>query len=120
MLRYLSTHQHGLSDKQPHHSKTFSRWNFNVVLSKKFPYCYTSIHEHTTSMCNEIMKHTWKNLPLKFDCTRFFRSISVCGQLPTYPSLNPTLTLTCCQLTVVELGEILILIQFFYFWFKIF
>ena len=32
-------------------------------------------------------------------------SISVSGQLPTYPSPNPTLTLTCCQLTVVELGE---------------
>ena len=32
-------------------------------------------------------------------------SISVPGQLPTYPSPNPTLTLTCCQLTVVELGE---------------
>ena len=26
-------------------------------------------------------------------------------QLPTYPSPNPTLTLTCSQLTVVELGE---------------
>ena len=34
-----------------------------------------------------------------------FRSISASGQLPTYPSPNPTLTLTCCQLTVVELGE---------------
>ena len=32
-------------------------------------------------------------------------SISVSGQLPTYPSPNPTLTLTCYQLTVVELGE---------------
>ena len=34
-----------------------------------------------------------------------YRSISVSGQLPTYPSPNPTLTLTCYQLTVVELGE---------------
>ena len=33
------------------------------------------------------------------------RSISVSGQLPTYPSPNPTLTLTRYQLTVVELGE---------------
>ena len=32
-------------------------------------------------------------------------SISVSGQLPTHPSPNPTLTLTCCQLTIVELGE---------------
>ena len=32
-------------------------------------------------------------------------SISVSGLLPTYPSPNPTLTLTCCQLTVVELRE---------------
>ena len=32
-------------------------------------------------------------------------SISVSGQLPTYPSPNPTLTLSCYQLTVVELGE---------------
>ena len=28
-------------------------------------------------------------------------SISVSGQLPTYPSPNPTSTLTCYQLTVV-------------------
>ena len=34
-----------------------------------------------------------------------YRSISVSGQLPTYPSPDPTLTLTCYQLTVVELGE---------------
>ena len=34
-----------------------------------------------------------------------YRSISVSGQLPTYPSPNPTLTLTCYQLTVFELGE---------------
>ena len=32
-------------------------------------------------------------------------SLSVSGQLPTYPSPNPTLTLTCYQLTVVGLGE---------------
>ena len=32
-------------------------------------------------------------------------SISVSGELPTYPSPYPTLTLTCRQLTVVELGE---------------
>ena len=32
-------------------------------------------------------------------------SISVSWQLPTYPSPSPTLTLTCYQLTVVELGE---------------
>ena len=30
-------------------------------------------------------------------------SISVSRQLPTYPSPNPTLTLTCYQLTVVGL-----------------
>ena len=34
-----------------------------------------------------------------------FGSISVSGQLPTYLSPNPTVTLTCCQLTAVELGE---------------
>ena len=32
-------------------------------------------------------------------------SISVSGQLPTYPSPNPTFTLTCYQSTVVGLGE---------------
>ena len=32
-------------------------------------------------------------------------SISVSGQLSTYPSPNPTLTLNCYQLTVVELGK---------------
>ena len=32
-------------------------------------------------------------------------SISVSGQLPTYPSPNPTFTLTCYQLTNVGLGE---------------
>ena len=36
---------------------------------------------------------------------RVEESISVSEQLPTYPSPNPTLTLTCYQLTVVELGE---------------
>ena len=32
-------------------------------------------------------------------------SISVSGRLLTYPSPNPTLTLTCYQLAVVRLGE---------------
>ena len=32
-------------------------------------------------------------------------SKSVSGQLPTYPSPDPTFTLTCYQLTVVGLGE---------------
>ena len=32
-------------------------------------------------------------------------SISVSRQLSTYPSPNPTLTLTCYQLTLVELRE---------------
>ena len=31
--------------------------------------------------------------------------MSVSEQLRTYPSLNPTLTLTCYQLTFVGLGE---------------
>ena len=35
----------------------------------------------------------------------YFGSVSVSGQLLTYPSPNPTLTLNCYQLTVVELGE---------------
>ena len=34
-------------------------------------------------------------------------SISVSRQLPTYPSPKPTLTLTCCQLTVVVSPDIL-------------
>ena len=34
-----------------------------------------------------------------------FESILASEQLPTYPSPNPTSTLTCCQLTVAELGE---------------
>ena len=36
---------------------------------------------------------------------KFSGLISVSGQLPTYPSPNPTLTSTCCQLTVVDLGK---------------
>ena len=36
---------------------------------------------------------------------RYLGCISASGQLPTYPSPNPTLTLTCYQLIVVELGE---------------
>ena len=50
--------------------------------------------------------------------TEQYGLISVSGQLLTYPSPNPTLTLTCYQLTLVELGggrwavvQILILIQ---------
>ena len=34
-----------------------------------------------------------------------FGSMSVSEQLSTYPSLNQTLTLSCYQLTVFELGE---------------
>ena len=41
----------------------------------------------------------------RISCPKGFGSISVSGQLPTYPSPNPTLILSCCQLTVVELGE---------------
>ena len=36
---------------------------------------------------------------------RYLGCISASGQLPTYPSPNPTLTLTCYQLIVVGLGE---------------
>ena len=45
------------------------------------------------------------SLPFSLLSAGHFGSISVSRQLPTYPSLNPTLTLTCYQLTVVELGE---------------
>ena len=38
-------------------------------------------------------------------CKEESGSVSVSGQLCTYPSPNPTLTLICCQLPVVELGE---------------
>ena len=33
-------------------------------------------------------------------------SISISGQLPPYPSPNPTLTLTCCRMTVVDTGQL--------------
>ena len=42
---------------------------------------------------------------VKVERYRKVGSISVSGKLPTYPSPNPTLTLTCYQLTVVELEE---------------
>ena len=46
-----------------------------------------------------------------------FGSISVSGQLPIYPSPNPTLTLTCDQFGLGEgrwaIAQILILIQKF-------
>ena len=45
------------------------------------------------------------SLPFSLLSAGHFGSISVSGQLPTYPSLNPTLTLIYYQLTVVELGE---------------
>ena len=38
-------------------------------------------------------------------CSVKIGSMSVSDQLSTYPSPNPTLILTCYQLTVVELGE---------------
>ena len=43
-----------------------------------------------------------KHLPQR---VRLNGTTSVSGQLPTYPSPNPKLTLTCYQLTFVELGE---------------
>ena len=45
--------------------------------------------------------------PLPFLLTQYGQSgsIPVSGQLPTYPSPNPALTLSCYQLTFVELGE---------------
>ena len=54
-----------------------------------------------------ILKTGANGVHIIYFCTldRILGSISVSGQLPTYPSPNPTLTLTCCQLTVVELGE---------------
>ena len=42
---------------------------------------------------------------LTFDFRTILGSISVSRQLPTCPSPNPTLTLTCYQLTAEGLGE---------------
>ena len=50
------------------------------------------------------MRNEGKNSSL-YVMKSIFGSISVSGQLPTYPSPNPTLTLTCYQLTVLGLGE---------------
>ena len=52
-------------------------------------------------------KKVKKNIDLRGNLAvpNFFRSLSVSGQVPSYPSPNPTLTFTRCQLTVVELGE---------------
>ena len=57
------------------------------------PFLSTQIYQSSSSI--------WMNWADK----KKFGSISVSGQLPTYPSPNPTLTLSCYQLTVVELGE---------------
>ena len=45
--------------------------------------------------------------PIPTTCICYFQPLDQYQyqQLPTYPFPNPTLTLTCCQLTVVELGE---------------
>ena len=50
------------------------------------------------------MRNEGKNSSL-YVMKSIFGSTSVFGQLPTYPSPNPTLTLTCYQLTVLGLGE---------------
>ena len=50
------------------------------------------------------MRNEGKNSSL-YAMKSIFGSTSVSGQLPTYPSPNPTLTLTCYQLTVLGLGE---------------
>ena len=50
------------------------------------------------------MRNEGKNSSL-YVVKSIFGSTSVSGQLPTYPSPNPTLTLTCYQLTVLGLGE---------------
>ena len=59
-------------------------------------------------LCKITIKDKGQQLYLVFNPLNpleIFGSISVSGQLPTYPSPNPTLTLNCYQLTVVGLGE---------------
>ena len=45
------------------------------------------------------------NYLCNYSCLKQSRLKQLSGQLPTYPLPNPTLTLTFCQLTVVELGK---------------
>ena len=67
-----------------------------------------SISSH---MCQEQVVEAAKLVATAVDDTegackvRSNGSISVSGKLPTHPSPNPTLTVTCHQLTIVELGE---------------
>ena len=64
------------------------------------------IKTKAVAFCGQMLQQMkYQELSSKLSHTQGSGLISVSGQLPTYPSPNPTLTLTCYQLTVVELGE---------------
>ena len=81
--------------------------NFKLALILELVLCIKSFEEFNTSL----LRFTIRSIPLgtwflscflrdiSFRSYKNFGSISVSGQLPTYPSPNPTLTLTCRQLT---------------------
>ena len=78
---------------------TALRFNCDILLKcyQEFPKCtYKPQQKQLSFLSNKGDDPKWE---------RKFGSISVSGQLPTYPSPNPTLTSNCCQLTVVDLGE---------------
>ena len=93
-------------------TKTKSNHYFIIHWTKKNVFA-SSLMASNTKLANltwlplEIMhcNHTWQDIPATLSDLNMIISISVSGQLPTYPSPSPTLTLTCYQLTVVGLGE---------------
>ena len=70
---------------------------FSILYSRHFLQCWQEefVYQSRTSLVGDHF----------LILVTILGSISVSWQLPTYPSPNPTLTLTCSQLTVVELGE---------------
>ena len=77
------------------------KWGWHAFLILQTHRC-SKYNQHKSNHLESVIEN---NLAT---CNHFgtgMGSISVPGQLPTYPSHNPTLTLNCYKLTVVGLGE---------------
>ena len=86
----------GRNSQWSHFEFTWNSTVVHMICLQPYPFCiwvadlYTLVVNWPSWYCN----HLWNQ-------DRIHTSISVSGQLPTYPSSNPTLTLIFYQLTVV-------------------
>ena len=116
LVSYLlhSTCKTKCSTENPCHLSRNNRWR---MICKRSTFCTRWLWQNSkwslfpitiwklASLRQIVGESTSKFFILQLFLSWISGSISVSGQLPTYPSPNPTLTLTCNQLTVIRLGE---------------